>query len=273
LGDVLSESKPLRGRVAVVTGGARGLGAAYALRLAELGADVGIIDIDLRSYEAFPEDDERLRDVPVPAAVEELGARASAVEADLTDPGEVDRAIASIRDALGPIGVLVANAGGSNMGVGPSKPATELTPEEIRQVFERNVYATMFCCSAVAPDMKQRREGKIILVASDAALIPMFDGTIAHYGAAKAAIVVYTKYLAAELGPHNINVNAIAPGYIATGRLLSAFREMGIENLEQQVALRRLGKPEECASVVAMLATDASDYMSGALVEIGARIR
>jgi 3-oxoacyl-[acyl-carrier protein] reductase len=269
----VSEPKPLRGQVAVVTGGARGLGAAYALRLAELGADIGIVDIDLRAYEAFPEDDERLRDVPVPAAVERLGRRANAVEADLTDPQEVADAIGSIRDALGPIGVLVANAGGSNLGVGPSKPATELSPDEIRQVFERNVYATMFCCSAVAPDMKQRQKGKIITVASDAALIPTFDGTIAHYGAAKAAVIVYTKYLAAELGPDNINVNAIAPGYIATGRLLRAFREMGIENLEQQVALRRLGTPEECASVVAMLATEASDYMSGAVVEIGARIR
>ena len=269
----MSEEKPLKGRVALVTGGARGLGAAYGLRLAELGADVGIIDIDLRSYEAFPEDDQRLHGDPVTAAVEDLGCRACAVEADLTDPRAVTRAVDSIREALGPVGVLVANAGGSNMGVGPSKPATELAPDEIRQVFERNVYATMFCCSAVAPEMKQRRQGKIITVSSDAALLPSFDGTIAHYGAAKAAIAMYTKYLAAELGPYNINVNAIAPGYIATGRLLRAFREIGIENLEQQVALRRLGKPEECAAVVAMLATDASAYMAGAVGEIGARIR
>ena len=121
--------------------------------------------------------------------------------------------------------------------------------------------------------MKERRAGKIITVSSDSALLPSFDGAVAHYGAAKGAIIVYTKYLAAELGPYNINVNAIAPGYIATGRLLRAFREIGIENLEQQVAMRRLGTPEECASVVAMLATEASNYMSGAVVEIGARIR
>lgn len=264
---------PLAGQVALVTGGARGLGAAYALRLADLGAEVGVIDIDLHAYEAFPEDDERLHHQPVQEAIAAAGRGAAAAQADLTDEHQVTAAVAEIESQLGPIGILVANAGGGNMGVGPSRPATELEPEEIRQVFERNVYATMFTCSAVAPAMKKLGRGKIITVASDAALIPTFDGTIAHYGAAKGAIIVYTRYLAAELGPHNINVNAIAPGYIGTGRLMKAFREIGLDEVKSQVSLGRVGTPEECAAAVGMLAGEASDYMSGGVIEIGARIR
>jgi 3-oxoacyl-[acyl-carrier protein] reductase len=262
----------LSGNVALVTGGARGLGAEYARRLASLGADVAIIDIDLRSYEAFADEARQFQMASLVDQLEAQGVRTLALETDVTDDIAVTRAVADIEAEMGPVTILVANAGGSTLGVGPSPPASQLSAAEVRQVVERNLYSTMFTCSAVAPSMKRLRRGKIVTVSSDAGLFPTVDGSIAHYGAAKAAVITYTQYLAAELGPYNITVNAIAPGYIGTGRLMTAFREMGVEDITGHIALRRIGTPEDCARVVEFLTTDASDYVTGAVIEISPRI-
>ena len=116
--------------------------------------------------------------------------------------------------------------------------------------------------------MKAQGSGKIITVSSQAGRRASSDGGYAHYGAAKAAIIMYTKYLAQDLGPHGIQVNCIAPGYIGTGRLMPMFEAGGVDRLTRSVALRRIGTPEDCARVVGFLAGPESDYVTGTVIPI-----
>jgi 3-oxoacyl-[acyl-carrier protein] reductase len=262
----------LTGHVAAVTGAGRGLGAAYALRLATLGAAIAVLDIDLHSYEHYEREIEELGGQTVTDAIAALGVPALGVEVDLTDSDATDKAFETVREKLGAVDILVANAGGGSMGVTAQPPASQLTSGEIRAVVERNLYSTMFSCSAVAPGMKSLGRGKIVTVGSDAGLAPTIDGTMAHYGAAKAAIIIYTKYLAQELGQYGITVNCIAPGYISTGRVMKALEETGLEEVQSHIALRRIGTPEDCARVIEFLTTGLSDYVTGAVVEISPHV-
>ena len=116
--------------------------------------------------------------------------------------------------------------------------------------------------------MKGQGSGKIITVSSQAGRRASSDGGYAHYGTAKAAIIMYTKYLAQDLGPHGINVNCTAPGYIGTGRLMPMFEGVGTERLTRGVAVRPIGTPEDCARVVGFLASPASDYLTGTIIPI-----
>ena len=267
----------LTGHVAAVTGAGRGLGAAYALRLATLGAAVAVLDVDLHSYEHYEHEMEELGGQTVTDAIAALGVPVVGVEVDLTDPDATNDAFETVRSGLGAVDILVANAGGGSMGVSVQPAASQLAPAEIRAVVERNLYSTMFSCAAVVPGMKALGRGKIVTVASDAALAPTIDGTMAHYGAAKAAVLAYTRYLAQELGPHGITVNCIAPGYIGTGRLMKAFEETGFEEVRSHIALRRIGTPEDWrGGEWSSSLTSLSDYVTGAVVEmwvagIGAR--
>ena len=146
-----------------------------------------------------------------------------------------------------------------------------LEPALLNLVTGMNFFGTVYSCNAVAPFMKQQRSGKIITVSSVAGLSPSPDGGYAHYGAAKAAIAHYTRYLAQELGPYGINANCIAPGVIATGRIMQSVIPGSINSnrdRSEQVALRRFGTVEDCAKVVEFLATDLSDYVTGAVISI-----
>ena len=132
-------------------------------------------------------------------------------------------------------------------------------------------FGTVYSGNAVAPIMKQQRSGKIITVSSVAGAAPSADGGYAHYGAAKAAIAHYTRYLARDLGPFGITANCIAPGVIATGRIIATVIPGSIQSNRDRaelVALRRLGTVEDCAKVVEFLATDLSDYVTGAVIPI-----
>jgi NAD(P)-dependent dehydrogenase (short-subunit alcohol dehydrogenase family) len=129
----------------------------------------------------------------------------------------------------------------------------------------------VYSCNAVASVMKQQRSGKIITVSSVAGTAPSADGGYAHYGAAKAAIAHYTRYLAQDLGPFGITANSIAPGVIATGRIMATVIPGSIQSNRDRaelVALRRLGTVEDCAKVVEFLATDLSDYVTGVVIPI-----
>ena len=124
---------------------------------------------------------------------------------------------------------------------------------------------------AVAPAMKARKWGRIVTVSSVAGLSSSLDGGYAHYGAAKAAILHYTRYLAQELGPHGINANCIAPGTIATGRIVATVmpnRAGANQDPTERIAVRRLGGVEDCAKVVEFLCTDLSDYVTGQCIAI-----
>lgn len=257
----------LQGVNAIVTGGARGLGRSFALRLAERGANVAVVDVDLSSHAEYEREQERMTASNVQEEIRDRGVEALGIEADVTDPDGMDAMAETVADEFGSIDVLVANAGGGVGSPGETR-ASELSLDHLHATVERNLYGTIYTCLSVAPYMKREGSGKIITLASQAAREASEDGSYAHYGAAKAGIITYTKYLAQDLGEHGINVNSIAPGFITTGRLMESFERIGVDEVERGVALGRLGDPTDCADVVEFLASSGSDYVTGAVVPV-----
>ena len=257
-------------KVAIVTGAGRGLGRAYARRLAGLGAKIAVTDVDLKSYAAF---EAEAKEMTADSTVDEInagGGEAVGIEMDVRDRASVDAMVQKVFDTWGRVDILVANAGG-----GRGRPidtrASTLDSDLLHLVTEMNYYGTVYCVNAAAPIMKAQHSGKIVTVASVAALGPSVDGGYAHYGAAKAAILHYTRYLAQDLGPYGINVNCIAPGTITTGRVVATVmpnQANANRDRTEQVALRRLGGVEDCAKVVEFLTTDLSDYVTGQCIAI-----
>ena len=263
----------LSGKVALVTGGARGLGRGYALRLAELGADVAILDRNLAAAEVY----EFERNLMAAATVQEEcaahGVRALARKVDLTDRGAAERAVAGVAGELGGIDIVVCNAGGgttrfadeasgeeAGADVNTEATASDCPQEVLERVLEINLMTCMYTCMAAVPYLKRRGGGKIVTVSSTAGLVA--SGGYHPYGTAKAAIVHYTRALAQELGPHRINVNCIAPGIIRTGRLGDR------AHLAGHIPLRREGTIADCVKVVEFLVTDLSDYVTGCTIPI-----
>jgi len=260
----------LDGKVAIVTGAARGLGRAYARRLAGLGAKVAVADLNLRSYEEFEAEAKDMTAESTVAEIAAAGGAALGIELDVCDHQAVESMVQRVVAEWGRVDVLVANAGGGR-GRPVDTKASMLEPALLNLVTGMNLFGTVYSCNAVASFMKQQRSGKIITVSSVAGLSPSPDGGYAHYGAAKAAIAHYTRYLAQELGPYGITANCIAPGVIATGRIMQTVIPGSINSnrdRSEQVALRRLGTVEDCAKVVEFLATDLSDYVTGAVIPI-----
>lgn len=257
----------LKGKVAVITGAGRGLGRAYALRLASLGADIVINDLRLDSAREY---EEELTAETVAAECEGYGVRALGVEADVTHKAEVQRLFDAALAAFGSVDILVTNAGGV-LRPAEQGQASVVSEEDWRFIMDVNLTSTVFCCQAAAAPMKEQQSGKIITVSSQAGVRGNMSGSIAHYCVAKAGIAEYTRLLAGELGPYNINVNCIAPGLILTSRANKQFNRNSPENVEkavQGIPLRRLGLPEDCAKVVEFLATDLSDYVTGQVIPI-----
>ncbi len=260
----------LDGQVAIVTGAARGLGRAYARRLASLGAKIVVSDLDLKSFEEFEAERIAMTGDSTVAEIKADGGSAMGIELDVADRDAVEAMVARVVKDWGRIDILVANAGGGR-GRPIDTKASTLDPALLQLVVGMNLYGTIYCCNAVAPIMKQQRYGKIVTVSSVAGISPSIDGGYAHYGAAKAAIAHYTRYLAQDLGPHGITANCIAPGTIATGRIMqSVIPGSSRANADPaaRVALRRVGTVEDCARVVEFLTTDLSDYVTGTLIPI-----
>jgi 3-oxoacyl-[acyl-carrier protein] reductase len=274
--------KKLAGKVALITGGARGLGRGYALRLAGLGADIAIVDRNLRAADVYEFEKEQMTADTVMEECRALGVRAMGLEVDLTDRAATEKAMADIVAQMGHIDIAVCNAGGGTVTfadeVEPEKDASGNPKESktgdlgltgtpadcpqhmLTRVLNNNLMTCMYTCMAVAPYMKAQRSGKIVTVSSAAGL--RASAVYHPYGTAKAAIIYYTRALALELGPYNINVNSIAPGIIRTGRLGDRSK------LAMLLALRREGTIEDCAKVVEFLVTDLSDYVTGETIAI-----
>lgn len=273
------DQKKLAGKVALITGGARGLGRGYALRLAGLGAGIAIVDRKLNAAEVYEFEQ---RQMTAPTVVDEcraLGVRTVGLEADLTDRAVTEHAVAGVVEAMGRIDVVVCNAGGGTVRfadelespaartgeAGAVDVVTTGTPSDCSQeallrVLDINLMTCMYTCMAVAPFMKRQGSGKIVTVSSTAGVSAA--GRYHPYGTAKAAIIHYTRALAQELGPYNINVNCIAPGIIRTGRLGDR------SHLAERIPLRREGTIDDCARVVEFLVTDLSDYVTGTTITI-----
>ena len=260
----------LDGKVAIVTGAGRGLGRAYARRLAGLGAKVAVTDLNLRSFEEFEAEAQAMTAESTVAEIQAAGGSAIGIEVDVCDEKAVAAMVQRVSDEWGRVDVLVCNAGGGR-GRPVDTKASTLDPALLQLVTSMNLFGTVYCCNAVAPIMKRQRSGKIITVSSVAGLSPSTDGGYAHYGAAKAAIAHYTRYLAQDLGPHGITANCIAPGTITTGRIVATVMPGSADanrDRTERIAVRRLGTVEDCAKVVEFLATDLSDYVSGVVIPI-----
>ena len=242
----------LDGKVAVVTGAARGLGRAYAKRLAGLGAKVAVTDLNLKSFEEFEAEAKAMTAESTVAEIRAGGGTAIGIEVDVCDERAVNAMVERVVAEWGRVDVMVCNAGGGR-GRPVDTKASALDPALLHLVTSMNLFGTVYCCNAVAPIMKRQRAGKIVTVSSVAGLSPSTDGGYAHYGAAKAAIAHYTRYLAQDLGPYGITANCIAPGVIATGRIMQTVLPGSSDSnrdRSEMVALRRLGTVEDCAKVV-----------------------
>jgi NAD(P)-dependent dehydrogenase (short-subunit alcohol dehydrogenase family) len=238
----------LDGKVALITGGTHGIGAASAVELARRGADIALVA--RHRDEAGQE---------VEAAITALGRRCVRLTADMGKPQEATRCVQDTVEALGRLDVLVHSAGGSVLG-----SLLEVSEEAWYAAFDVHVHAMFHLCRAAVPLIQPHGEGAIILVSSTAGLRGCL-GSIA-YGTVKGAVLQFTRALARELADSNIRVNCVAPGVIRT-RFQDILTPAQVKNnLDNRIPLHREGKPQEVAEVVALLVTN--DFMTGEQIVI-----
>lgn len=240
----------LSGRAALVTGASSGLGRHFALTLARAGARVALA---ARRADRLDE----LR-----AEIEAGGGDAAAVQLDVTDAAGVARAIEEAAARLGPVHVLVNNAG-----VAVAKGVLEASEADWDQVLDTNLKGAWLVAQAAARHMAAHGEGgSIINIASITGL--RVAGQIAAYATSKAALLHLTRAMALELARHKVRVNAIAPGYIATELNEAFFASPAGEALVKRIPQRRLGRPEELDGALLLLASEASSYMTGSTIVV-----
>jgi len=236
----------LSDQVAVVTGAARGIGLAIALRLAAMGARVAVVDVDGPGADAAA------------ARLATPGARGFV--ADVADEGDVQRAFGQIFEEYGRADILVNNAG-----IYPHVPFAEMTLSHWQHVVRVNLDSVYLCCDAVLPAMQSQRYGRIVSISSGAWLIGV--PTLAPYVAAKAGVVALTRALSRMYGPQGITVNAIYPGLIETENSLAQAPEAFDEIVAAQ-DVRRRGQPEDIASCVAYLVRPDSEFLTGQTINV-----
>ncbi|HEU4641607.1 MAG TPA: SDR family NAD(P)-dependent oxidoreductase [Gemmatimonadaceae bacterium] len=242
----------LQGKVVLVTGSSRGIGATIATLVAREGAAVAVNGRDEEAMAAVQE------------RIERDGGRAIRVKADVTRYDEIEGMRERIERELGAIDVLVANAGGSATMPGPLEETTE---EGWRASVDANLTATFLTLKSVLPGMKRRRTGNIITISSAAARRPHPRSPI-PYAAAKAGIQMLTQHLAAQVGPFGIRVNCIAPETILTESNMQRIPAAQRESLAKAHPLERLGTPEDIAGAALFLASDASSWITGMIVDV-----
>ena len=255
----------LKGQVALVTGSGRGLGHAIAVRLAELGADIAVHDQTERAPAEFGE----FADLAASQAdIERRGGRTCVVVGDIGDEPRVMAMAREVEAALGPITILV-NAAGGDIAKAGGKPkpnnALEIKMEDVRALIDRNLIGTMLMCRAVVPGMLARRAGSVVNVASAAAHVGVSPEVV--YSTIKAAIVHYTRCLAAETREHNVRINCVCPGATATARFRRT-RPLDPKQLVEDGTLQRYGSPRDQANAVAFLCSDAAKFIHGQVLRV-----
>ncbi|MEK7214256.1 MAG: SDR family NAD(P)-dependent oxidoreductase [Chloroflexota bacterium] len=236
----------LQGRVALITGGGSGIGRSSALRLARAGSDVAVLDLNLDGAKQTA------------AQVSTLGRRSVALEANVVNSVEVRAAAARVEQELGPVDILMNNAGLAWLVSFP-----DMTEEEWDRLLSVHVKGAFNCTKAVVDGMIARRWGRIINTASIAGLGGM--GRSVAYATAKAGLIGFTKGLARELAPYGVTVNAVAPGFIDTPMTDTWPPELRAQRVAS-IPVGRVGLPEDIAEAVAYLASEEASYMTGQVV-------
>jgi len=237
----------IKDQVAIVTGGATGIGQQTALRLAREGAKVVIADINIDGANKVAE------------VIKALGQEVIALKVDITSLDEANQMAKATLDKFGQIDILGNIAGGAIPGkIGPFS-------QSVKEVWDRiiglNLYGTFTCTRAVINHMIERRSGKIVNIASVAGIVG--QANTADYAAAKGGIIAFTKSLAKEVAQYGINVNCVSPAFTGTERVLSMPEEF-LQKQIKMIHLGRYGKPEEIANVIVFLASDEAGFVTGA---------
>ena len=243
----------LTGKVAVVTGGGKGIGAAICLKLAKYGANVVPLDIDEPAARS------------VASQAEAMGRKALAIKTDVTDKSQVDAMVKQVVGSLGSLDILVNNAGWDKLA-----PFVETTPDFWDKLIAINLKGVLNCCQAALGPMMERKSGKIVNIGSDAGRAgSSFE---AVYSACKGGVIAFTKTLAREVARYNINVNCVCPGLTDTpllDQIKADPRGAKItEAVQAATPFRRLAKPEEVAGAVLFFASPESDFVTGQTLSV-----
>jgi len=238
----------LDGRKAVVTGAGQGIGRAIAIRLAALGARVAVVDVNSKAADQ------------VAREIEDMGGRAAGVTFDVTDADAVMTGIKGIVEEFGGVDILVNNAGVTRDGL-----LARMSPEDWQLVLDVNLTGAFNCIRAVSRTMMSQRYGRIVNVASIIGQIG--NAGQANYAASKAGLIALTKSVAKELASRGVTANAVAPGFIETG-MTAGLPEKVKEDYLSMILLRRFGRPEDVANLVAFLVSDEGDYVNGQTINV-----
>jgi 3-oxoacyl-[acyl-carrier protein] reductase len=243
-----------RGKVAVVTGGATGLGRHIALEFARLGCHVAFC------YVNMPGRDVSEQAVLTETTLSAMGVKVYAARCDVRDRQAVERFVTEVKEKLGGLHFLVNNAGIASDGA-----LWRLSEEAWREVLETNVTGAFHCLQAVSPIFRSQHYGKVVSVSAHQAVRPGFG--VANYAASKAALFGLTRAAAVELGPANVNVNAVAPGFIKTERMAMLPSEV-IERARKSSVLGRVADPEDIAHVVSFLCSEGARHITGQTIVV-----
>jgi len=239
----LLQPKPLQDKVALVTGGARGIGRAIAIELASRGAAVAV------NYRSSSTEAEKLS-----AEIQEMGVESVLIQGDVSSKEDSKRVMEAVMDSFKQIDILVNNAG-----ITRDRTMRKMTDEEWTDVLNTNLNGTFYCTRAAIPSMIQNKFGRIVNIASFVGQAGAYGQ--ANYAASKGAIISFTKTVALELAQYNITANVIAPGYTATDMVANIPAHV-LKEIESRIPLKRLAEPQEIAKAAAFLVTD-GNYITG----------
>jgi len=250
----LFDAGELRGQVAIVTGGSSGIGRAVALELARCGTHIAFCFLD-SGAQARAEAQDMAR------SLREMEVRVHFRDCDVRDSRDVRRFVAEAHEELGGLHILVNNAG-----ISRDRPLWKMEDHEWEAVIQTNLDGAFYFTRAVAPFMRAQEYGKIVNISSVHGLRTVFG--ISNYAASKAGLIGLTQSAAVELGSRNINVNAVAPGYIRTPRLTQTVPADVLDRAREESALGRLGDPQDVAGVVLFLCSEAARHITGAVIPV-----
>jgi 3-oxoacyl-[acyl-carrier protein] reductase len=238
----------LKGKVALVTGGARGIGKAIALGLARAGADIAVADVNLEEAQNTARE------------IEALGVKSMALSMDVTDFAKVEEEVNKILDKFSKVDILINNAG-----IAKDNLLLRMSQQDWDAVLTVNLKGAFNCIKAVSRPMIKQRSGKIVNIASIIGIIG--NPGQANYSASKAGLIALTKTAAKELASRNINVNAIAPGFIQTDMTAKLTQELQ-QKMKEAIPLDKFGTPDDIAAACLFLASDDSSYITGQTIVV-----